>query len=157
MLITAAAALFVFAAGVGTGWMLRWQRRRTLDLDRVFIESFTEFTDAVPSPSGDAGALRDLTHTLIDIYNDIGEGAIRDRIVEDLDHAGIHPVAVRPGVRFHSSYHLAVEHVRATDPYQVGTIAAVLRPGWKTPDGVIRHPEVAVYEAGTPLNSWQRY
>lgn len=145
--------VLVGAGGIAAGWMLRTPRTpASANHDNSTGYGPRVVTTPAPAaaPRGrPIDADRRLVTSLIGIHDLDGGVSARERIREDLAQVNVHILDVAPGALFDSAHHKAVSGTVATSPEQVGTIAALVRPGWVGPAGIIRFAEVAVYIAPT--------
>lgn len=150
--------VLVGAGGIAAGWTLRTARTPTTATTATTADHTRGIGYAsgvaAPAPAAGPHAIpvdvdRRLITSLIGIHDLDGGTSARDRIREDLAQVDVHILDAAPGAPFDSAHHKAVAGTVAAMPNQVGTIAALVRPGWVGPAGVIRFAEVAVYVAPT--------
>lgn len=143
--------LLAGAGGIAAGWMLRTARTPAV----ATHDNSTGYASPIPAPtpptSMPAEPDRRLITSLIGVHDLDGGTSARDRIREDLAQVNVHMLDATPGVLFDSVHHKAVTGVAAQTSEQVGTIAALIRPGWTSPAGIIRFPEVSVYVDPMPV------
>ena len=144
--------VLVGAGGIAAGWMLRTVRTPAA----VDHDNTAPYSALVTAPAPAAAphempidADRRLVNSLIGIHDLDGGVSARERIREDLAQVNVHMLDAAPGALFDSAHHKAVSGAVAATPAQVGTIAALVRPGWIGPAGIIRFAEVSVYIAPT--------
>ncbi|MFF1553072.1 hypothetical protein ACFVX3_18765 [Rhodococcus erythropolis] len=144
--------VLVGAGGIAAGWMLRTARTPAAsDHDnRAPYDALVTAPTPVAAPHGmPVDADRRLINSLIGIHDLDGGISARERIREDLAQVNVHMLDTAPGALFDSAHHKAVSGAVAATPAQVGTIAALVRPGWVGPAGILRFAEVEVYVAPT--------
>ncbi|MCJ0907113.1 hypothetical protein [Rhodococcus sp. ARC_M6] len=149
------------AGGMAAGWMLRAARTPAAapgGISAGYPPAHHGPTTVVPTGAGAVPAAvpaplmpvepdRRLIIAMIGLHDLDGGISARERIREDLAQVGVQILDAAPGTVFDSAHQKAVTGVAAQTPDQVGTIAALIRPGWTSPAGIIRFPEIAVYIA----------
>ena len=145
--------VLVGAGGVAAGWMLR-TARTPATADHDTSAGYGPLVVTAPAPAAVPHGLpidadRRLVTSLIGIHDLDGGSSARERIREDLAQVNVHMLDAAPGALFDSAHHKAVSGAVAATPAQIGTIAALVRPGWVGPAGIIRFAEVSVYIAPT--------
>lgn len=144
--------VLVGAGGIAAGWLLRTARTPAAADHNNSAPYDAVVTAPAPAavPHGmPADADRRLINSLIGIHDLDGGTSARERIREDLAQVNVHMLDAAPGALFDSAHHKAVSGAVAATPAQIGTIAALVRPGWVGPAGILRFAEVAVYVAPT--------
>ena len=136
--------VLVGAGGIAAGWILRTARTPATADHVVTAPAPAAVPHGMP-----IDADRRLDTSLIGIHDLDGGTSARERIREDLAQVNVHMLDAAPGALFDSAHHKAVSGAVAATPAQIGTIAALVRPGWVGPAGIIRFAEVTVYIAPT--------
>lgn len=95
--------------------------------------------------AGHTGPYDALVQGLIGTYDLSESQVVRAHVEKSLRGAGITAVVPAPGDPFDASVHNGVAGVSAPEPGLAFHIARVLRPGWRSTDGVLRPPDVEVF------------
>lgn len=90
-----------------------------------------------------------LLQALVGTYDLSSSDVVRAHVQKSLRAVGITPITPDPGDPFDVGLHNGVAGVAAPSPSLVFRIARVLRPGWRSDDGVLRPAEVEVYKDET--------
>ncbi|MDQ0616762.1 nucleotide exchange factor GrpE [Arthrobacter globiformis] len=90
-----------------------------------------------------------LLHAFIGTYDLSSSEIVRAHVLKSLRAVGIAPITPAPGDPFDVGLHNGVAGIPAPSPGLVFRIARVLRPGWRSDDGVLRMADVEVYKDGT--------
>ncbi|MCX5046655.1 nucleotide exchange factor GrpE [Aldersonia sp. NBC_00410] len=123
-------------AGTAVGWWLHGRR------------------ETVPAPvpaAGADGVARRLVEQLILLHDQGDAPDTRARITDLLATADVTPVAATAGAVFDPNHHRAIDSRPAATPCEADTIAALVRPGWIAPTGVLRPAEVVVLTRPAPI------
>lgn len=110
------------------------------------------------APAGDAPAglpaaskqeqqeYRNLVSGLIGAYDLSGSDVVRAHVEKSLRGVGIRIISPISGQPFDTAIHNGVTGIPSPDPALVFHIARVLRPGWQSPDGILRPADVEVFK-----------
>lgn len=92
-----------------------------------------------------------LLQAFIGTYDLSSSEVVKAHIQKSLRTVGIRPITPDPGDPFDVRLHNGVTGIAAPSPGLVLRIARVLRPGWRSDDGVLRLADVEVYKGETPV------
>lgn len=88
-----------------------------------------------------------LVQGLIGAYDVSRDEAVQAHVAQVLQRTGIEKIVVTAGVAFDPASYEAVSTVSTSDPAKVKRVAETIRPGWKSPTGMVRAAQVAVWVA----------
>ena len=129
---------------------LAWLSLRPQSTSAASGEPATDPT-AVTAPRGGEARTDQLVLGLIGAFDlASGSDAVRAHVRQVLRGAGVDPVEVAPGADFDPATQEAVEAQPVTaedehDPGRPGTVARVVRAGWRQGDRMLRPVEVVVW------------
>lgn len=98
-----------------------------------------------PTPANSTVMDRTLVQGLIGAHDMSVSEAVRAHIEQVLLRAGVQRIDAAQGEQFNPGEQEAVALVRPEDPGQEQLVAAVIRPGWRSQDRVLRPPQVEVW------------
>lgn len=87
-----------------------------------------------------------LLQAFIGTYDLSSSEVVKAHVQKSLRAVGITPITPDPGDPFDVRLHNGVAGIAAPSPGLVFRIARVLRPGWRSDDGVLRLADVEVYK-----------
>ncbi|MBP1135056.1 hypothetical protein JOE31_001288 [Arthrobacter sp. PvP023] len=97
-------------------------------------------------PRGLAPAYETLLQAFIGTYDLSASEVVRAHIQKSLRAVGVTPITPHPGDPFDIRLHNGVAGVTAPSSSLALRIVRVLRPGWRSDDGVLRLADVEVYK-----------
>ncbi|MBP1232548.1 hypothetical protein JOE40_002192 [Arthrobacter sp. PvP102] len=97
-------------------------------------------------PRGPTAPYEALLQAFIGTYDLSASEVVRAHIQKSLRAVGVTPITPQPGDSFDIRLHNGVTGVTAPSPSLALRIVRVLRPGWRTDDGVLRLADVEVYK-----------
>lgn len=118
--------------GLVTGWFLGRVARKSSHSTRPGDK---------PMPGAQRTILRD---TMIEVRDLVTIEAVRGRILEALQRAGIEEISP-DGQTFDPTKHHAIDRVPTTNPTDHNRVAFTERPGYRDGNVLVRPPDVGVY------------